>query len=304
MARQSAHKNPLSDKTKVAVAKTLIKLAESSGWKPVRIGKNLEEFYLKYSSVAAFGDPELLHADFYPNPATIKTVLAEVRIPSDGTAKALYHWLKTDYESVLRDVTIEEGEPFVKYCRTAFGHSLGAKPERMAEYSGRFKLYRPFHLDPLNTIAVELLTIGDEESPFDCTLLCQYDVDGVREGAFSVGKAVPHGSRVFMLMQVGKDRNSNIILFFDRSERDSQQTAENKEPPVVGLAGCMLAAVGTFDPASAWPCYAQRLRDNDPFEPHLLAKSDLMTIPTRARHALARGAIYWNHDHYPFPFGK
>jgi len=304
MPRKKNHKKPLPAATTEAVCETLIDIARDRKWDPTRIAKEIQEFYFEHDTVFSFKDDELIEEDFLLHTDTIRRIIADCRIASHGTAKSLFLWLSAKFPVELRSRLTASKELFVASCREAFGHTPNPRPDKMERFSGRYKLFRPFHMDPRHRFTVELLTIGSSDSPFDCSLSCRYVEDGILRGTDSKGHAVPHGPKIFLLLSVEGDRHSNLLIYFDRVERDYIIRQNGEERDVIGMSGNMIASVGTIDPASAWPCFARRLGPDEDFEPFTSADGDIAALPERAKDALARGAIYWRAEDFPFPFAE
>ena len=302
--RRKQHLKRLSRPETEAVCRVFLELFEEKNWS----ANGVVEYLTKYSRtkeamVLIKADEDLHEDDFGPNPSTITRILEDKRSAGDGTAKALKHWLSVDHSARIEAHKSQFQEVFASSFRSVLGFEpFSSKPEKIRSFAGEYRMYRPFHLDPKNKVIVERLTIGSKESPFESGLSCRYETGKSVEGVDSTGRAVPHGQKLLVALRVGEIPESTIIIYFDRLKYGSKIGAQRGSQVSV-MYGTMIASVGTADPASSWPCYAERIDADEAFEPYTMGY-DEEKLPVDAVKMLSRGAIYWDPDHFPNPFAR
>jgi hypothetical protein len=243
-----------------------------------------------------------LHPEFDADDNTISRAL-KGHIPYNELVNAIYLWMATMHKSFYKPLEAEEyareNETGVSETRLLLGHDRTLNLNKAQDLAGTYKLYRPSHNDPKNTIIVSKLIIGHDaiagenhdKSYFNCSYESEYSQDDKVTTTLATGKIVPHGQRVLALLTTL--RKGNFVILFDRIYGDTDSSLFQS------LGGIMIAAI-IDGPASAWPIYA--LRVDDPkaeFEFTDYHATDLKNLPRGVWDRLRRGAIYWADETFP-----
>jgi hypothetical protein len=208
-------------------------------------------------------------------------------IPNRSSLKAIILWiLSTNYDKYFLTQESEEilksKENDVFHIRNALGFDNPLKPYHAGSWNGSFKLYQPFHLDPLNRALVSRLDIGliangndGQESEFACQLVSEFVDDfGDNRKNFATGKVIPCGeTRAMAILNVGRniDNHGHYALHFNVTARDDESGT------VTAFNGILTAAIGKTP--SSWPMFGRRLSEKDApgFRSHILEPEEFLT---------------------------
>lgn len=230
-------------------------------------------------------------------------------IPNKASLKAIILWiLSTNYDKYFLTQESEEilksKENDVFHIRNTLGFDSPLKPYHAGSWNGSFKLYQPFHLDPLNRALVSRLDIGliangndEQESEFACQLVSEFVDDfGDNRKNFATGKVIPCGeTRAMAILNVGRniDNNGHYALHFNVTARDDESGT------VTAFNGILTAAIGKTP--SAWPMFGRRLSEKDApgFRSHILEPEEFLSLPKQLKDQIDMGGVHWEKDFAP-----
>lgn len=230
-------------------------------------------------------------------------------IPNKNKLKAIILWiLNSNYDKYFLTQESEEilksKESDVFHIRNALGFDSPLKPYHAGSWQGSFKLYQPFHLDPLNRALVSRLDVGltangneEQGSEFACQLVTEFvdDFDDNRKN-FATGKVIPCGeTRAMAILHVGRniDNHGHYALHFNVTARDDESGS------VTAFTGILTAAIGSTP--SSWPMFGRRLSEKDAqaFRSHILEPEEFLTLPKQLKDQIDMGGVHWEKDFAP-----
>lgn len=260
--------------------------------------------------------------DFGAEPSTLSRLSRTNYSTRSRYLKGLYLWFSKCYGNILKEKQSEERLYRDERQVLRLGDLLGTEldrlsphfPEAAAPFLGTYKLYRPFHGDPLNQIQVSKLTMGSKKSPFTCKIeSCHFDERlGEDRTIIGLGKFVPNkrnaATAIFQLENAAapepeyignRGLGGNYILTIHSPEWGTDDHGSH----LSFFSGIMVATLGN-KPPSAWPVFAMAHRSKKKLEPHVLSAAEMADLPQIVPEELSRGGVYWNEQDSPRTFDR
>jgi hypothetical protein len=310
---------------------------EDKGGRPRRIGEPMNErdahraleclrFYLERfpmsyekisSEVASWylanaDDPKKFHplkpgeVKFQISKSSIARAIAENILPEAASMKILFLWIipielcNIEFKIRKFEENLISKEGLVLSARKVFGYFTEMRAVKISPWVGEYALYRPFHLDPRKQVQVNRLSIGSEESEFDCKLTSSFpDMFGDQQENVGIGKLTPlDDSHAIAMMAM----NLEYVAGLPGAKPPIGQYTLHFSDPVAtdrikGFRGILVASEGANP--SAWPIYAVRQPEGQSVEPHVLDRAEYKALPSVIRQQLDRGGVYWNEKDFP-----
>lgn len=303
--RPRDHLAPLDPVERSATVATLRFLRREKKMKAPAICDELSTFSEKFYKLVASGDAlgaieGVDEPNFLPDETTIRRAI-NIGAASDAILLGLNLWLKDGYSHLYKRHRHEEmvraNEVFVRASRAVLGGDDKLELSRINQLQGRYRLIRPYHLEPRRKAIAELFTIGTNASPYECCVISKFENEhGRADGTEASGRIVPHAQRAMVLLGNSLAGRSHLILHFDHIAIDGHSKM------AVAMRGIVIASIGSH-PSSAYPLQCIRLEPDDAFEPHVLSAEEVGRLPQSAKQALDRGSVYWNAEDYT-PWGQ
>ena len=293
---------PLDPLSSIAALRTLAAVRERERWSYRKAAEEVSNFG-RSDKGRDRARATKFEPDFEFDDNTLYRAIRNNRPPYDAASKAIWLWADANEQSLYLEIYMEEQlaaeEGLVSSLKEALGHGPDFDFEKVAAFSGTYRLYRPHHLKPKQAVIVSKLTIGDGDSLFDCTLESRFEDEfGDERRDFAEGKIVPHGPRMMAILTSPSTARANFFLYFDDVDHVHEETSAVRK-----MGGILLSAAGS-NAASAWPIYARRVANGGTCEPATLTLQQLANLPKVVQDRLDRGAVYWRSLDFPRPFAK
>lgn len=259
---------------------------------------------------------------FNPEASTLSRLSRLKYSKSSPYIKGLYLWFSKDYGNILKIKQSEEklygDEQQVLRLGDLLGTSFGKLAphfiEAATKFVGTYKLYRPFHADPLKRIQVSKLIVGSDSSIFTCRLESSHFDERLGENRINsaVGKFVSTSDKAATAilyanessgLEPDYERNSGYGGNYIINIHSPEWRSDEKGHHISFFSGIVLATIGNKAP-SAWPLFAMAHRSDKDFEPHVLEADEIQKLPPLALAELSRGGVYWNEQDSPHTFDK